>query len=198
MLQVLPYPPPVFVFPRKKVLPPLFEDGPSECIGLPHQSGWMTGPNFFKSLQHFHTYVKSSKNEPVLLLLDNHSSNLDYQAVCFAKENGIVLLTYPPHCSHALQPLDVSVFGPFKKAFGRSQNDWLHSHPGERISIKNIAQLSKGPYLSTFNQKNIIAGFAATRIFLFNRFLIAESKYLPSFVTDRPGKCFTVYLFFQI
>jgi hypothetical protein len=34
-------------------------------------------------------------------------SHLDYQAVTFAKEHGIILLTFPPHCSHALQPCDV-------------------------------------------------------------------------------------------
>jgi hypothetical protein len=99
--------PPVFVYPRKKVLPGMFEKGPPGCIGLAHESGWMTGNNFFKSLQHFHSFVKSSKEKPVLLTLDNHTSHLDYQAVTFAKEHGIILLTFPPHCSHALQPCDV-------------------------------------------------------------------------------------------
>jgi hypothetical protein len=82
--------------------------------------------------------VKCSKSNPVLLFLDNHSSHLDYQAVSVAKENGIILLTFPPHCSHALQPLDVSVFGPFKRACKKSQNYWLNRNPDQRISVKEI------------------------------------------------------------
>jgi hypothetical protein len=130
--------PPVFVYPRKKVLPAMFKKGPPGCIGLAQESGWMTGTNFFKSLQYYHSFVKSSQEKPVLLTLDNHTSHLDYHAVTFAKEHGIILLTFPPHCSHALQPCDVTVFGPFKRACGKSQNDWLHLHPGEIISIKHI------------------------------------------------------------
>nr|CAH0108297.1 unnamed protein product [Daphnia galeata] len=93
-------------------------------------------------------------------------SHLDYQAVTFAKEHGIILLTFPPHCSHALQPCDVNVFGPFKRACGKSQNDWLHLHPGERISIKHIAELSTGTFQEAFPPKNIIAGFKATEFLI--------------------------------
>ena len=69
----------------------MFKDGPIGCLGLAHESGWMTGENFYKSLVHFQSFVKSSKEKPVLLILDNHSSHLDYRAVTFAKDNGIVL-----------------------------------------------------------------------------------------------------------
>lgn len=31
-------------------------------------------------------------------------------------DNGIDLLILPPHCSHVLQPLDVGVFSPLKRA----------------------------------------------------------------------------------
>ena len=179
--------PPTFVFPRKKVIPDMFKDGPIGCLGLAHESGWMTGENFYKSLVHFQSFVKSSKEKPVLLILDNHSSHLDYRAVTFAKDNGIVLLTLPPHCSHVLQPLDVTVFGPFKKAIGVSQNDWLFKNPGGRISIKEIAALSRRPYEYTFTPDKIIKGFQTTGIYPFNRFAVPEVCYAPSLVTDRPG-----------
>jgi hypothetical protein len=101
--------------------------------------GWMTGENFFKSLQHFKSHVNCSKKKPVLLTMDNHTSHLDYRAVQFAKENGIVLLPFPPHCSHALQPLDVCVFGPFKSYLSKNHNEWLRLNPGKRITIKEVA-----------------------------------------------------------
>ena len=127
--------------------------------------------------------MRSSKEKPVLLILDNHSSHLDYRAVTFAKDNGIVLLTLPPHCSHVLQPLDVTVFGSFKKAIGVSQNE----NPGGRISIKEIAALSRRPYEYTFTPDKIIKGFQKTGIYPFNKFAVPEVRYAPSLVTDRPG-----------
>ncbi|GBN67897.1 hypothetical protein AVEN_189612-1 [Araneus ventricosus] len=50
-------------------------------------------------------------------------------AITYAKENDIVLLSFPPHCSHRLQPLDVAVYGAFKGACKVSFNDWLLNHP---------------------------------------------------------------------
>lgn len=85
----------------------------------------MIDETFFKSRLHFHVFIKSTINNPIFLTMDNHVTNLDYPAVTFAKENGIVLLTFPQHCSHALQPLDVCVFSPFKRALGVSHNGWL-------------------------------------------------------------------------
>ncbi len=119
--------------------------------------------------------------------MDNHQSHIDYKVVKFAKDNGIVLLTFPPHCSHALQPLDVTVFGPFKAGLKHSHNDWIQSHPGSRISIKEVASLCRIPYMQKINAENIIAGFAKTGIYPFNRSVIPESRYAPASVTDRPG-----------
>lgn len=41
--------------------------------------------------------------------MDNHETHVSIQAITKAKENGIVLLTIPPHTSHKLQPLDMGV-----------------------------------------------------------------------------------------
>lgn len=148
--------PPVFIYPRKKPNADLIKGGPPGCVGLVHESGWMTGDNFYASMKHFHDFVKSSIENPVLLIFDNHSSHIDYHVVQFAKQNGIVLLTFPPHCSHALQPLDVAVFGPFKSGLKNSHNEWLQSHPGKRISIKEVASLCRIPYMQKINAENIV------------------------------------------
>lgn len=49
--------------------------------------------------------------------MDNHESHITIAAVAYCKENGVVLLTFPPHCSHKLQPLDRGVYGPLKSYF---------------------------------------------------------------------------------
>ena len=75
------------------------------------------GGNFMK---HFVSVTKCTKEKPVLLLLDNHDSHVSLDLVDYCRENGVVLVTFPPHCSHKLQPLDRSVYGPFKKFFNAS------------------------------------------------------------------------------
>lgn len=75
---------------------------------------WMLQPDFVRFINHFAKFTRSSKENPTLLLLDNRSSHMSVGAINFALEHGITMLTFPPHCSHRLQPLDVSVFGPVK------------------------------------------------------------------------------------
>jgi hypothetical protein len=146
----------------------------------------MTDENFFKSLKHFHGFVKSTITNPIILTLDNHVSHLHYEAKTkFAKENGIILLTFPPHCSHALQPLDVCVYSPFKGDLGVSHYDWLQLNPGKRITVKEIAELTKPAYAAAFTPAIIISAFRTTRIEPFNRFHIPEDRYAPSLVTHR-------------
>ena len=58
--------------------------------------------------------MRSSKERPVLLILDNVDAHISPTAIDLARENGVVLLTIPPHTSHYLQPLDRTCYGPFK------------------------------------------------------------------------------------
>ena len=75
----------------------------------------MTSDLFAEAINHFIKFMKVSKSNPGVLLMDNHISNQSIDAIDMAKENGLRLLTFPPHCSHKLQSLDVGVYGPFKR-----------------------------------------------------------------------------------
>ena len=98
-------------FPRKKtkdiwkeMLPP-----GSWAEAHPLASGWMTTDNFLSFLKHFTQYSKPSQEHHFLLLLDNHSSHISIGNIEFCADNNIHLLSFPPHCSRELQPLDKSV-----------------------------------------------------------------------------------------
>jgi hypothetical protein len=41
--------------------------------------------------------MKPTKDKKVLLLIDNHKSHVSISAITKARENGIMLLTFPPH-----------------------------------------------------------------------------------------------------
>ena len=108
--------PPFLIFPRVNVQEHWTLAAPAGTMCNAHlkASGWMTSENFMNFLKHFYEHTKPSKDRPVLMILDNHASHFSEGAIRFCKENYITLLSFPPHCSHEMQPLDKSVYGPFE------------------------------------------------------------------------------------
>ena len=119
--------PPFFIFPRKNMQSYFMDSAPSTADAACNESGWMKQAEFVKYMKHFIKYAKPSRDKPALLLLDNHTSHLSIEAIDFALDNGIVMLTFPPHCSHKMQPLDVSVYGPVKAYY--TQNALFGRNP---------------------------------------------------------------------
>lgn len=135
--------PPFFVFPRKKTQDFWLLTAPpgSDASGSGSGTGWMTDEMFLKYLRHFTKYAKPTPERPVLL--DNHHSHVSLKAITFAKENHIVMPSFPPHCSHELQPLDKSVYGPFKSYINQASDNWMRQPENARkaMSVYTIPQL---------------------------------------------------------
>ena len=74
----------------------------------------MTSENIIKVVEYFSQNVRFSVQNKALLIMVNHKSYLSVDALNYCKEKGIVILTLQPHTSNKLQPLDRTVFGPFK------------------------------------------------------------------------------------
>ena len=120
--------PPMLIFPRKNYKDHFVRDGPVGCIGTANGSGWMLENDFLVFIEHFVKHVRPTINNPVLLLLDNHSSHLGIDMLNYAKEHGVILLSFPPHCTHRMQPLDRSVYVPFKRHIASTQSTWMTAH----------------------------------------------------------------------
>jgi hypothetical protein len=45
------------------------------------------------------------------LFVDGHESHCSIEFLHYAINNKIIIISYPPHCMHALQGLDVTCFG---------------------------------------------------------------------------------------
>ena len=50
-----------------------------------------------------------------LVLMDGHSSYYTPELLKYAWDNNIVILAYPPHCTHMLQGLDIVCFTKMKE-----------------------------------------------------------------------------------
>jgi hypothetical protein len=179
--------PPAFVFPRVHFREHMLHGAPPGSLGLAFQSGWMTGPNFLEVMKHFVKHTRCDKENPVLLILDNHESHIYLEAVLYAKENGVVLLTFPPHCSHKMQPLDISVYGPFKAYLRAKFGEWQTNHPHERFQITHTANLVGQAYPLAFTPNNITSGFSKPGIWPFSRSAFTDADFIAAKVSDRPN-----------
>nr|CAI5825316.1 unnamed protein product [Callosobruchus analis] len=177
--------PPTFIFPRKRFKDHLIRDGPAGSIGVAKGSGRMQEDDFHLFLEHFKNHVRPSKENMVLLLLDNYALHTEVKNINFCKENGIILLTFPPHCTHKLQPMDRAIFGPFKKAVNTTCDNWMRSHPGKVMTIYDIPGIVKTSFDIAITVKNVTAGFQATGIWPLNTKIFGDEEFLPSQVTNR-------------
>lgn len=177
--------PPFFVFPRVHYKEHFVRDGPTGCSGDANPSGWMTESGFLKFMEHFVKHVHCSKEHPCLVLIDNHSSHLSYHVIDYCKDNGITLLSFPAHCSHKLQPLDRTVYGPFKKYVNSACDGWVTTNR-RPMTIYDIPGIVKTALPNAINPVNITSGFQITGICPFNRNVFTDSDFMPSYVSDRP------------
>ncbi|XP_041356358.1 uncharacterized protein LOC121373696 [Gigantopelta aegis] len=176
--------PPFLIFPRVHYKDFMIKNAPPGTVGVAHNSGWMTTENFEIWLDHFIKHRRCSLENPVLLLMDNHDSHISINILDMAKANGITLLTFPPHCSHKLQPLDRTVYGPLKRYYNAACNSWQMNNPGKPMTIYDISENLGQAFPKAFVPENIIAGFRVAGICPFNRNIFHDDEFLSSFVTD--------------
>ena len=96
------------------------------------------------------------------------------------KNNGINILTIPLHTSHRMQPLDVAVYGPFKRFYNTALDEWMRSNADKACAIYDIPGVVKTAFGSAFSLTNISAGFSSTGIFPFSRCIFKDEDFAPS------------------
>lgn len=170
--------PPVYIFPRVNFQDHMLNGAPQGSLGLASKSGWMTEELFLKTLEHYQSHWKATKEDPILLLMDNHSTHCSGNAIRFAESNFIYMLTFPPHCSHRMQPLDVSVFRSYKSFYNQACSDWMLSNPGKHITIYNIGELSAKAFFRSFTPSNIMSGFRSTGISPHDRDIFGDEAFV--------------------
>ena len=163
--------PPMVIFGgRKRLKTELLHGTPIGTTGGVSDNGWVTTELFYKWFEHFVDHVRPSVEKRVLLIMDNHSSHISISLLCEARRCGVDIITLPPHSSHVLQPLDISVYGPFKKAWTRQVQFFHDTHPGQRVTDGDIGELFGRAYDSTVkkNPASVVHGFRAAGISPYN------------------------------
>ncbi|KAJ8972583.1 hypothetical protein NQ314_000111 [Rhamnusium bicolor] len=169
--------PPVYIFPRVRMKDAYLFGAVPGAVAFASKSGWMTSEIFVRVLEHIKKHKHISCDNKLLLIVDNHGTHISLNAINYCRDNGIVMLSFPPHCTHRMQPLDIGVYGPFKNRCKSSFNDYILGHPRKAINIYNVAQLTAQPYLLSFTPLNITKAFTKSGIWLINSLAFNDSDF---------------------
>ena len=137
------------------------------------QRAWMTSYLFSAWISHFIASIQQtygiSPTRRHLLILDGHNSHCTLEVVRAAKDVGLDLITLPSHTSHALQPLDVAVFKPFKQFFREYRDFWMSRNIGQPAGKETLAHWVSLSLRKALSESNIRAGFRGAGIYPLNR-----------------------------
>jgi hypothetical protein len=100
-----------------------------------------------------------------LLILDGHGSHVTMDFIDYCHQNKILLLVYPPHSTHTLQPLDVVMFKPLSSAYSTQISAFMQRNQGlSSMSKRDFLQLFLSAWETAFKEETILKAFEATGI----------------------------------
>jgi hypothetical protein len=110
--------PPTLIFKGEKLNSEWIPDStPPDWTFTTSNKGWTNDSIGYEWLTtSFEPFIRYFRNSRYLLLIDGHSSHLTERFIGFCITKNIDLFCLPPHSSHLMQPLDLSIFGPLKTA----------------------------------------------------------------------------------
>jgi hypothetical protein len=93
-----------------------------------------------------------SHNDYGLLILDNHGSHVTMQFFDY------YIKAFPPHSTHKLQPLDISLFRSLAINYSKYLDNWFIDRLAEcRFTKREFFDVFRPAYAATFIEKNIIS-----------------------------------------
>lgn len=179
--------PPMLIFPRQRMKVELQDGAPPGTVFSCNGSGWMQMETFGVWFDHFLNHVKPTREDPALLIMDGHlthTKNLD--VIIRARENNVTIITIPPHCSHKLQPLDVSFMAPLNAFYIAAIEKFMRNNPGRSVTQFQVSKLFGEAYLKAATPSTAISGFRKCGIIPFDPDVFQESDFAPSLPSDRP------------
>jgi hypothetical protein len=153
------------------------------------ENGWTDGKIGHKWLSEIFDPLTKDKAQgrARVLILDGHSSHFTLDFLNYARDNNIIVLGYPPHCTHALQGLDVVCFGKMKQIWKAVIS--THEEEGRRAVEKSeFTGLFGTAYNKAFDPETVKAAFRVTGVVPFNRNAISEKQMKPSTTTSIRGE----------
>jgi len=97
----------------------------------------------------------------MLLVMDCYSCDVQLPVLMMLKKNNIYVVGLPAHTSHVLQPLDVSVYSPFKSFLQCEIH--ARARTSRVLDAFDVAEIISVAYSEAFTVGNIRSGFFEDR-----------------------------------
>jgi hypothetical protein len=163
------------------------KDAPKEWNISCNTKGWTSNRHGMEWLKKcFEPAIRKKANgEKRLLICDGHDIHISADFIYHCIQNDIILMLLPPHASHLMQPLDVGVFAPLKRAMA----GFL-----DRLFRTGIATLQKVEWFECFLKahekavtcNNIMGGWRGSGIYPLNPLKVLQKLPAPKKVKTPP------------
>jgi hypothetical protein len=142
-----------------------FDPEEQDCFFSSSPSGWTSdeiGSKWLQELFDTRTAAKARRNWR-LLFVDGHGSHVTTEFLQKALEKKILVVIYPPHTTHRLQPLDVGCFAPLATYYSQSLESFSNSSEGlTRMSQKEFFGVFWPAWQKAFTEANIKSSWKKT------------------------------------
>jgi DDE superfamily endonuclease/Tc5 transposase DNA-binding domain len=115
-----------------------------------------------------------------LLIVDGHGSHINMRFIDYCHDHRILVAVYPPHSTHRLQPLDISLFAPLATFYSQELNQFFDDCQGfTRLSKRDFFRLFWVACGKAFTPENIQSGWKKTGLHPFAPEVVLD-KYKPN------------------
>jgi hypothetical protein len=182
------YVPPMIIFPRVRMKPAFMDKAPAGSIGVSTKTGWINEELFTRWFDHFLEITQPAAcQSKTLLIVDGHSSHVkNFDVIMKARANNVIILSLPSHCTHRLQPLDVSFFKPLNARYNSAVQTWHRQHPGRPVTEAEFGELFNIAYASVASLEKAQSGFQKTGLHPFDHNIFTSDDFIAAEATNRP------------
>ena len=163
--------PPFILYKGKNLYKRWVEKGPAGTLYGINESGWMDSECYLSWFTKLFIPAVShlTKTAPVILFQDGHHSHISLELIRKARANNVTILCLPPNCTHLLQPFDVGVFGPLKKAWKAILKEYKLQTRGSTVSKEEFPGLIGKLWDTSLKPTHCIGGFRGTGLYPYSR-----------------------------
>ncbi|KAG9032443.1 hypothetical protein FRB95_001496 [Tulasnella sp. JGI-2019a] len=129
----------------------------------------------------FHDQMIEKSDKTCILFVDGHNSHCTVPFLNFTADHNIIVISYPSHCTHALQGLDVACFGALK-TYWTEEHEQLERETGRKVSKDNFLQTYYLAATHAFSRSTILSAFSATGVWPFKHGTITAEQLEPAII----------------
>ena len=178
--------PPFILYKGKNLYRRWTEGGPAGALYGANESGWMDAESYLSWFSKLFIPAVShlTKTGPVVLIQDGHHSHISLELIRKARENHIILLCLPPNTTHLLQPFDLAVFSPLKKAWRAILKQYKLETRGDHASKEAFPGLISKLWETSLQPSHCRGGFRGAGLAPYSREHVLQKLPLVAAVSE--------------